>query len=66
VVAERLPVALLSHLSRDADWRVRWEVAQRADASVLAGMRNDEESEIRQVVAERLVSEPVLKGVAHG
>lgn len=32
-VRQRLPVPLLSCLYCDTDWRVRWEVAQRADAT---------------------------------
>jgi MoxR-like ATPase len=66
VVAERLPVALLSRLSRDADWRVRWEVAQRADAATLDALRDDEDAEVRQAVHERQTHELTRIGVIHG
>jgi hypothetical protein len=66
VVAERLPVALLSRLSRDADWRERWEVAQRADAATLDSMRDDEEPEVRQTVRAQRAREVSTIGADHG
>jgi len=41
-------------LGKDADWRVRFEVAQRADAATLHSMQHDDEADIRQTVQERL------------
>jgi hypothetical protein len=54
IVAERLPAGLLKRLALDADWRVRFEVAQRADVVTLHSMRNDDEADIRQTVLQRL------------
>jgi hypothetical protein len=54
IVAERLPTGLLMRLGKDRDWRVRFEVAQRADLATLHSMQHDDEVDIRQTVQERL------------
>jgi hypothetical protein len=41
-------------LGKDVDWRVRFEVAQRADRATLDSMRHDDEADIRQTVQERM------------
>jgi hypothetical protein len=56
-VAESLPEALLGRMADDPDWRVRWEVARRtplAQLTQLEALRDDTDSEVRQMVRDRL------------
>jgi hypothetical protein len=53
----------------DADWRVRWEVAQRADPSLLDPLREDDDPLVRQSVLERQDTRQALSlvpGAPHG
>jgi hypothetical protein len=52
-------------LAHDTDWRVRWEVAQRADSATLEAMHNDDEPEVRQAVRERLKNNVTRIGGTH-
>jgi len=50
-------------MADDPDWRVRWEVARRAAPALLLALRDDPDSEVRQMVRSRLT---VPKEVPHG
>ena len=62
LVAERAPQPLLHHLATDADWSVRWEVAQRlcpqAQGDTLRRLAEDPDPEVRAMAAERLAASP--------
>ncbi|MCY1546778.1 hypothetical protein D9M68_827930 [compost metagenome] len=53
----------------DTDWRVRWEVAQRADPAVLGPLREDDDPLVRQSVLDRDAQRQTLSlvpGALHG
>ncbi len=64
VVAERLPVTRLRSLVADPDLRVRYSIAERADAGVQRRLLDDREPTIAAFAAERLAS--LGKETGHG
>lgn len=53
LVAQRLPTGLLPLLARDADWRVRYEVAQHIATAELESLLDDEDEMVREAARAR-------------
>ena len=53
-VARRAPVERLGLMVRDADCRVRWEIAARALPDVLLRLRDDPVDPVRELAGRRL------------
>lgn len=72
LVAERVPPALVERFRADADWSVRWQVADRADARrqmrLLNELAQDPDPEVALRARERLDETPLaaVKEPEHG